>query len=754
MKKVLTILGARPQFIKAAALSRAIANNPGLGIAQDILHTGQHYDESLSQVFFDSLSIPKPRWQFILDSSDRPSRMEEMRSKISECVDESRPDAILVYGDTDSTLAGAQVAQEKGITLVHVEAGLRSFDLDMPEEVNRIETDKLSDILIAPTATAIKNLENEGIFGGFLTGDIMHDNAVHFSQSSESTDTVLLTMHRPSNVDDGSRVRRWLESIGNWAKSKGLRVVFPVHPRTKNTIEKEWGDDWKLSLSKLHIDAIAPVGYVELLGLINSSKLVVTDSGGVQKESYSCATPAVVIRHNTEWVELLEIGCTVLCPEPEDFSDLAEAQIFSKVDTSTQLYGDGKASESILEMLSERLNSSQNGQVVTLNHSNPSPRIEYAAKILFNVCLDVEYKWEEAVDKDKLICEYNGVVKEFSLHPICFSDEFEERLESLDPFSTVIYYAGMWSDVMEKGELDEHNRFVGNEVETPVVEITARQLAKDLGIEVDANTYKYEPTIDVDVAYAFKGRGVVHIGLALVRDFFTFNWAKFSERIGVLFGGRDPYDTYEYLDELHTRNGLPTRVFFLNAPFSKPYDVGLSFNVVEALRKRVEAWGWKTNWHPSYSAMTSIHSGKLDGFKKESGIFRGNVSDIRAHFLRSDARHWSSLVDCGIENDYSIGYASSIGFKSGMCRPFPAFDLKSNVELPLTIHPVIVMDSTLRSYLNYDEGEAIEIVRKLNTEVREVGGTMITLFHNTSVSDYAEWEGWRRVYEEIVEICA
>ena len=359
MKKILTILGARPQFIKAAALTRAIAENEHLGWTQDILHTGQHYDEQLSQVFFDTLNLPAPRWQFILENSSRPSRMEEMRSKICACISEDRPHAILVYGDTDSTLAGAQVANRENIPLIHVEAGLRSFDLEMPEEVNRIETDKISDILVAPTQTAVDNLEKEGIYGAFLTGDIMHDNAVHFSKSKKSTrtNTVLMTMHRPSNVDDPLRVKSWLAEIGCWAKGEDLKVIFPIHPRTKNSVVELWGNDWKEEMEKLNVFPEDPVGYIDLLKLVSSSQLVVTDSGGVQKECYSCSTPSVVTRHNTEWVELLENGCAVLCPEPEDFFEKASQQIGKSIDISDNLYGDGNAAVSILKMISEKLGS-------------------------------------------------------------------------------------------------------------------------------------------------------------------------------------------------------------------------------------------------------------------------------------------------------------------------------------------------------------------------------------------------------------
>lgn len=356
MPRICTIVGARPQFIKAAALSRAIASRDGW--EQEILHTGQHYDEKLSNVFFKSLNIPEPSFRILLKESEREPRFEEMKSSIKSYLISDKPDAVLVYGDTDSTLAGAEVASELGIKVIHVEAGLRSFDLDMPEEVNRIATDKISDILVAPTKTAIKNLENEGIQDAFLTGDIMHDNALFFSQVEplELEGRVLMTMHRPSNVDSPSRAVKWIEVIGAWCLDKGLRAVFLVHPRTEKVLKSYYGESWVEDVKALGVDALSPAGYIETLKLIRAVELVVTDSGGLQKEAYSLKKPSVVIRHNTEWVELTQAGHAVLCPEPEDFIRVADKQLVSAVDDSDELYGDGRASEHILDMLEEKLN--------------------------------------------------------------------------------------------------------------------------------------------------------------------------------------------------------------------------------------------------------------------------------------------------------------------------------------------------------------------------------------------------------------
>jgi UDP-GlcNAc3NAcA epimerase len=357
MPLLLTILGARPQFIKAAALTRAIANNVELGWSQSIIHTGQHYDAKLSDIFFEELHLPRPNYTLQLESSERTARMNEMKLGITNAINACAPDAVLVYGDTDSTLAGAQAAGALGIPIIHIEAGLRSFDLDMPEEVNRIATDKLSSILIAPTTSAIENLHNEGIYGAFLTGDIMHDNALYFTKEMQALESksVLLTMHRPSNVDDLSRLQSWIDAIGDWCALQHVDATFPVHPRTKKSLISLYGSVWNHVLLKKNIHAIDPVGYVELLRLIKTSRLVITDSGGIQKEAYSCETPSVVIRRNTEWVELVKAGHTVLCFEPKDLSGCANSQFGRTINGEDALYGDGEAALDILRILSEKV---------------------------------------------------------------------------------------------------------------------------------------------------------------------------------------------------------------------------------------------------------------------------------------------------------------------------------------------------------------------------------------------------------------
>jgi UDP-GlcNAc3NAcA epimerase len=782
MPQLLTILGARPQFIKAAALTRAIRERTDLGWKQNILHTGQHYDEALSQIFFSTLDLPVPRWKLHIEHSSRNERMEEMRSGIKAAILSDRPDAILVYGDTDSTLAGAQVAHQLKIPLIHVEAGLRSFDLDMPEEVNRIETDKLADILIAPTKTAVSNLEAEGIFGAFLTGDVMHDNALHFTSGSESerADKVLLTMHRPSNVDDASRVGAWLKSIGSWCAENALRAVFPVHPRTLKAIESLYGETWREELAGMCIDAVEPVGYIELLGLIKSSKLVVTDSGGIQ-EAYSCATPSVVIRHNTEWVELVEAGHAVLCPEPEGFSTLASAQLCKSVDTSSKLYGDGKAAESILEMITEKLR----GADIVISTNNPTARMKYAADVLFRVCLGLEVVWDESFESERshsYTISSGGNIITCPIHAISFAKdevavsagvkwvEYEgckypcEVLGltdlQFDPLAAVLFYVARWEEVFcsdDELKKDIHGRFMGvhsaahieGVLERPVVEVLALQLAAMLGLKSKSHNYVFKPTIDVDIPYAYSGRSVLHNAGATLRDALLMRWPTLIERLKVVFGNApDPYDTFEQIYELHKSHGLKSTAFILFARFQRPYDLTFNQSDVSRLIERLET-GWDVNWHPSYAAVSDFKK----RFAEEKKEFSLEVKAVRTHFLRGNTEVWGELVKNCISEDYSMGYADLPGFRAGISRAYSAFSLTENKVLPLEIQPVAVMDSTLHTYMGLSPEEAAERVGDISNSVKEVGGTMVTLWHNVSVSDRGVWKGWQGVYEEVVRRC-
>lgn len=352
MIKILTILGARPQFIKAGTISREIAKHKE--IKEIILHTGQHYDSNMSDIFFEEMKIPKPDYFLGIGGKSHGAMTGQMIEKIEEVALKEKPDWILVYGDTNSTLAGAIVASKLHIKLAHIEAGLRSFNMNMPEEINRILTDRISNILFCPTDTAIENLEKEG-FENFnckiiKSGDVMQDGAIFYKNLAVTpnnielkNDFILCTIHRAENTDDESKLKNIFSALNEIACEK--QIILPLHPRTKKIIEN-------LNICVENLTIIEPVGYLEMVWFIDNCSLVMTDSGGLQKEAYFFAKPCLTLREETEWVELVETGVNTLVGTDKDkiLSEYNKIEI-KKVDFSKNLYGNGNASNLIIKEL-------------------------------------------------------------------------------------------------------------------------------------------------------------------------------------------------------------------------------------------------------------------------------------------------------------------------------------------------------------------------------------------------------------------
>lgn len=353
--KITSVVGARPQFIKAAIVSPQLAN---LGIDDRILHTGQHYDRQMSDAFFDELGIPEPTWSLDVGSGPHGAQTGTMLTKIEEVLLDDQPDAMVVYGDTNSTTAGALAAAKLHIPVVHIEAGLRSFNRAMPEEVNRIVTDHISDLLLAPTQTAVDHLATEGITGDMveLVGDVMYDLALKAANDLDAGpllseigvtegEFVLATVHRAENTDDPTRFAAVINGLAGVAET--MPVVLPVHPRTKPLLEA--------SEAASALTLIEPVGYPDMVKLERSCALVATDSGGVQKEAFFHGKPCVTLRDETEWVELVELGWNTITP-PTDAAAVREA-IVSNIGTTGQdgkPYGAGDAGERIAAAISHR----------------------------------------------------------------------------------------------------------------------------------------------------------------------------------------------------------------------------------------------------------------------------------------------------------------------------------------------------------------------------------------------------------------
>jgi UDP-N-acetylglucosamine 2-epimerase len=363
MMKIVTIVGARPQFIKAAPVSRAIEKhnrrNPGAQITEIIVHTGQHYDDTMSAVFFRDLDLPKPHDNLNVGSGPHGWQTAQMLIRIEKVLMEQMPDRVLVYGDTNSTLAGALAAVKLHIPVAHVEAGLRSFNRYMPEEHNRIVSDHLSDLLFCPTQTAVKNLEHEGITKGVhCVGDVMYDSVLFNSHLAEKRSHILkilkkynlkpktyalATVHRAENTDEPKRLESILGALGK-ISSNGLPVILPLHPRTRSKIS-----DYNLSFDNLQL--MDPASYLDMLVLEKHAKVILTDSGGVQKEAYWFKVPCVTLRDETEWVETVEEGWNIIAgSEPTNIIRAIE-QVQSGL-THQNAYGDGLAAEKIVNIAS------------------------------------------------------------------------------------------------------------------------------------------------------------------------------------------------------------------------------------------------------------------------------------------------------------------------------------------------------------------------------------------------------------------
>ncbi|HYC84156.1 MAG TPA: UDP-N-acetylglucosamine 2-epimerase (non-hydrolyzing) [Chryseosolibacter sp.] len=355
--KIATILGARPQFIKAAALSRVIRKNPQF--KEIIIHTGQHYDSNMSDVFFEQMQIPEPDHFLQISSKFHGEMTGRMIEAIEKVLLTDKPDVVLVYGDTNSTLAGAIAAKKLHMKIAHVEAGLRSFNMAMPEEINRIVADRISDFLFCPGKQAVDNLTKEGFLnfdsGVFEVGDIMKDVAYFYSPLERQPSFhvpekfVLSTIHRAENTDDPDRLRSILEALNEI--SVDLPIVLPLHPRTKGRLSAM---DVRLSPSVILVE---PVGYLEMVYLLKRCSIVITDSGGLQKEAYFFDRPCITRRDETEWSELVTEGYNKVVGVDADRIIAAKNDFVSKkIAFRKDLYGEGKTAEKIVEILYESLN--------------------------------------------------------------------------------------------------------------------------------------------------------------------------------------------------------------------------------------------------------------------------------------------------------------------------------------------------------------------------------------------------------------
>lgn len=379
-KKIVTIVGARPQIIKASAISRAIELSFKNKINEVIVHTGQHYDQNMSQIFFEELGIPNPDYNINVGSGRHGKQTAKMLEGIEQILFEERPDAVILYGDTNSTIAGALAASKIHIPIVHIEAGLRSFNKRMPEEINRIACDHMSTLLFSPTKQGILNLQKEGFNTStntkasmdephiFHCGDIMLDNSLYFSAKNnsnklieslglEENNYILCTIHRDNNTDIEENLINILQALINCQKETKLKIVLPLHPRTKNKINALDNQNTVEELNKnTNIIIIPPAGFLDIIDLEKKSRLIITDSGGLQKEAYFFKKPCVILREQTEWVEIVENGNAILAGCDYDKIKNAISLLLEKNNYSyPPIFGDGNAGKFICSKILSNL---------------------------------------------------------------------------------------------------------------------------------------------------------------------------------------------------------------------------------------------------------------------------------------------------------------------------------------------------------------------------------------------------------------
>lgn len=357
--KIVTVVGARPQFIKAAAVSRAIRNDYAGQIDEVLVHTGQHYDDNMSKVFFEELDIPRPKYNLEISGGQHGSMTGRMLEGVENVLLQEKPDWLLIYGDTNSTLAGALAAAKLHIPVAHIEAGLRSFNIRMPEEVNRILADRVSSLLFCPTETAVNNLKAEGVCKGVHNvGDVMYDVALFCRDRAQQNSTVLQTLglmpgafalatcHRAENTDDPQRLSSILSALADIATQ--LPVVLPLHPRTRKLI-----GDYGLESLLGRLTITEPLPFLDMVALEQSSRLILTDSGGVQKEAFFYGVPCITMRDETEWVETVDLGWNQLVGSSTPSIVSAANGMMQKPPNSVNAspYGTGKAASDILALM-------------------------------------------------------------------------------------------------------------------------------------------------------------------------------------------------------------------------------------------------------------------------------------------------------------------------------------------------------------------------------------------------------------------
>ncbi len=793
MKKIVTVVGARPQIIKSAALTRAIEND---SFFQEIkIHTQQHSSESMSGQLFSDLKIKLPDVMLEAPSGNSSEQIAHMTASLQKAFQEHKPDMVVLYGDTNSTLAGALAADKLQIPIAHIEAGLRSFNSQMPEEINRIATDKLSTLLFTPTAGATQQLQIEGYKNTserFATaanpaviecGDVMLDNALYYSNGivKKNKNYIFLTLHRPSNVDNPEFLLPFLQELVRISIDLKKELHFAIHPRTAASLDNsELKEEWEQLKLNDNFILFPPFNYTETLEKLAKASLVWTDSGGLCKEAYYMRTPCLILRSETEWTELESGGYAKVVHNDLNLIKFQSQYFFKKgMPEPVNLYGNGKASEVILASIKSFFCT------IAVYSEIDSPRLSHALKALFkpvgvSVFLVKDKTEFDAFKGAKLIYSENAWDNHLHIPPSSFfEDDSIIKSEQFDfPFevpengafhfnfdvlaASFILLSRYEEEVVSSrdafGRFESKNSLLSkrNWLERPMVDEWRLALLRAIHerfpfFDFSPTSHQVQLTVDVDSAYAYLHKGMYRTAGGFAKDVVKFQFGNLFRRTLVLLRLReDDYNTYDYIASLQEKSGFDLTYFFLLANFGAydknvPYTSKSLQHLIQSLSKK-----YRLGIHPGLASHESLSTLKEE-IRRLQFITEKKVLHARMHYLKiNGAETYRNLLQCEIENDYTMGFADVIGFKSGTALPHYWYDFKHEKETALLLHPFVAMDATLNRYMKLSAQEAIDKLKALKHTCSRLQVPFCLLWHNESFSECNEWKGWKEVVAEVM----
>lgn len=731
------IVGARPQFIKLLPLFRALGKE---GAPQYIIHTGQHWEEGMSDVFLNDFGI-KPDFVF---KWDPPLKGEifslKMLDLLKTHLSSVNPDTVVVYGDTHSTILGAISANRLRLPLAHVEAGLRSFNTNMPEESCRVNTDLLSDWHFAPSNSAFFQLKREGLDRGklhtILSGDIMLDNLKSRKKKSFSPGKILVTLHRNINIDDVKIRNKIIAALDKI--SKDYLLIWPIHPRLRKFIN--------LNDLPKNINYIDPLSHTDLITELEDSEWVITDSGGLQKEAYFLKRPCIVLRSETEWKELLDTGNSFLIDQNEYKSSKEMALSIMRIigdyvpKEFTPIYGDGNAAEKIAKALwVDEKSISPN--LLTLNGDENDNRLVFAGEIIRRIT-GIKLSWRE----DGILWPKSNLWASDEAMEIWTNESNFLTSDMQNDYLALIAFGASRSEEWNSKSLDEHGRFYGDNYcrsfldkeshpGIPELHVLAEKFIQHFRPEFTLASRDTPPVtivVDIDHLYAFKGYGIIHRTLGSIIDFISGKWRRLKTRFDLI----DPFDSIEnFIRFKKTYPEIRFQFFAWIGPSRGKFDRGPSITskkVQVGMRKIFKHFP-SIGIHPTYSG----HELDSNWLKTETDILINllgqKVVRSRFHFLRMRIPEtFKALDNANVQEDWSLEYPNKVGYRAGIGVPFPIWfggdkGAIDNYGLPyLTWVPVAVMDQNL---IDLTSSEIISFLQEWKTLADRYGASMAISTH-------------------------